>query len=312
MVAPTSGFLAALAISCVLPIASMVSVSRRSQMQLMLSGVPLAGETSLAVRTFRTLDRNRDGVVDSDEVTSFARVRGLDLGTVTEEFAALDHDGDGHLNFQEISSALIERVGNDVIREQPSFSADTQVHDVATRDDNTTTAQIVLSSNMSMPVDSPSFPYSADKLGTRIRQLTRRIAIQEGDGIESMAGALAQEQDSEGQVHRFERMAAELRANASRLATAARQRATEEGVRAARARIARIVRTLNKLESGAQKADVTAAALRAQSQAELMHAESLMMAAHSALLSAGLSQEVLSVENMTARQDVPAAAGLIS
>lgn len=99
----------------------------------------------------------------------------------------------------------------------------------------------------------------------------------------SMSNFLAREAAWESEAQLLEQRAQELRLNATLLAKSTARRAAEAGSNAARDKSKLLLRALNKYESGAKKAEVTAAALRAKAEAEVREANDLMDAADAAL-----------------------------
>merc|ERR1719245_2739480 len=57
-------------------------------------------------RMLWSLDANRDGRVDSQEVVAIATGQGLDPKASSQEFASLDSNGDGTFNATELAGAL--------------------------------------------------------------------------------------------------------------------------------------------------------------------------------------------------------------
>lgn len=99
----------------------------------------------------------------------------------------------------------------------------------------------------------------------------------------SYSGLLQREEAWEAEAQLLDQRASELRLNASLLAKSTARLAIEAGARAAREKSKDILKSLSKLESGAKKAEVTAAALRAKAQTEVEEAQDLMVAADSVL-----------------------------
>lgn len=221
---------------------------------------PQARATDLggAQRTLATLDRNGDGAVDRQEVVDFAQLKGMDVESVTQDFLAIDINGDGRLDVQEIGGALESRPTSPLQMPPPApLKASPPV--------------VAAASPRQLATAHRPLQLLSDELEQRRRQEDGTLAGQFVEGEEREAKALTLQQQ-----------ATELRVNATAFAKSAAQEAAEVGHRTAREAALAVIKRVDELEAEAEKADGTAAALRAKTKLELLVADRLLAAAAAA------------------------------
>jgi hypothetical protein len=308
-----------------------------------------------------TLDVNHDGVVDQEEVATFARAQGLDIASVTQEFSEIDRNADGRLDASEISQALaIEAAGaatevptsvsgqatstpqaaaaatsalNSASAHAASIphaavvgatpptqaaAADTSALNRASAhaasipqavgaitDASVSTGARAIAAeaaaNEAMLQPSALTASSHARIKKRKAKAPQAIALNSTETLVattvsakqdlaagSMAWELSQDEAREEDARRLEERSYQLRSNASAIAKAAAEKALQAGAKAAKEQTLEVLQRVQELEDGAQKADVTAAALQKKSQEELEEAGRLMAVADAALQTAGM------------------------
>lgn len=232
--------------------------------QLLFRGFP----DEVVARSLLTLDTNHDGCIDPREVMAFATAQGLNADSVSREFASLDTNGDGVLDSKELATAL----GT----ERPGVKSVAKGASLATASSGPTAAPVA---GQTLSQSGPAAPAQEAS--------AREAAHSHAAGSEVSAAALAEllalQEKLEKEAQALENSAADLRANATALARAAKEQALLEGEQAASAKAAELLHSITDLDGQAQGAEVEAAALRAKSQAEQVHADGLMAVTDSAL-----------------------------
>lgn len=230
-----------------------------------------------ARRMLLSMDRKQDGFLDLDEVLEFAAEEGLDRAVVAREFSGMDVNQDGIVDANEISQAF----GEAPVPQQSSATLDSG-------DSHSQSA--VLPAGQAFHKETiqstlPNLPLAglvAD--GRSHAELAGSLESGHGSEVhESMSHELEQEALWEAEAKALEHVAAELHYNATSLAKSTAHDAFESGLQAARDYNDRLLKKVLKLDRKAKKAEITAAALRSQSQADLEQADRLMSIARTAL-----------------------------
>jgi hypothetical protein len=194
---------------------------------------------------------------------AFATAQGLNADSVSREFAFLDTNGDGVLDSKELATALgAEQPGLNSAAKGPS-------------------AAPAAAQPQSHSGPGPAAP--AQETEASAREPVHSHAAGSEVPAGELAELLALQDNLEKEAQALENSAADLRANATALARAAKGQALLEGEQAASAKAAELLHSITDLDGQAQRAEVEAAALRAKSQAEQVHADGLMAVTDSAL-----------------------------
>jgi len=224
-----------------------------------------------AAQSLHTLDLKRDGLVDSSEVTAFAKTQGNNGAPTSQEFVGSDAKHDGSLDMMEFSSALSSDAGAPKV----------QLVQIA--------ASSVIGSHLAASTveDAPQTPATSTALlADGAPQTSGRQNHAEPDA-QAAASLIARELSiqatKEKDARILDREAAEMRANSTAITRQTVQRVLEAGSKAASRETTQLLQLLTKLEGEAAQAEVQAAALRAKSRAELEQASDFMTIANAAL-----------------------------
>mmetsp|Transcript_66685 Transcript_66685/g.145406 ORF Transcript_66685/g.145406 Transcript_66685/m.145406 type:complete len:266 (-) Transcript_66685:55-852(-) len=224
-----------------------------------------------AAKTLSTLDTDHDGKVGMGEVRAFASGQGLDPASVMQEFASLDRNGDWSLDASELSNAL--------------GSADTKARN-ATVNVKVDAPQPNVEAKVEAKVEAPVLMSLDDSQNSQsaAKSSAKSLAL-------SMVEDLALSDKEELGAGILEERVAELEENAETLARSSSQRAMDAASKAAAAKAAELLKTLNELEANATAAEVEAAELRTRMKAEATEANERMGIASSGLIEQHTSEE---------------------
>lgn len=259
-----------------------------------------------AQRTLQTLDTNHDGFVDRAEVAAFALSQGLEAQAATADFARLDANGDGVLDASELSGAF----GGADSSEQPvpmatpvktTSSVSPSVAAKGSKHSQPIAAEAIAAAPQQFedaahqqPVETPQSrakdtDISDADIATAVSGIDDKVnlAASAQDDTAALASRISQElasqERTENEAHELDATAAALRSNLTSTAQRTAEQAREAGQDAANRMATGLLRKIETLEAGAQKAEIAAAALRAKAKAELVQADSLMEVAHGAM-----------------------------
>lgn len=259
-----------------------------------------------AARTLLTLDTNHDGSIDPNEVAAFAHLQGLDSAAATEEFSSIDTNGDGVLDSIELQKVLgtpsTELASKEVTVEPPTAAQATPVSlrsapaeaveveapvAASAREQKEAAVQAAvapISQQQEAELPAAQSLVAARNMDTSNAELMSeesrnsvRMAAQK------VAEELELEEKEEMAARKFDRKAAELRANSTALAKLTVQDALDAGAKAAHKKADELMAKISKLEDEAERAEVRAAALRAKSKMEMEEGNQLMAAAEQSL-----------------------------
>jgi len=257
-----------------------------------------------AARTLLTLDTNHDVSIDPNEVAAFAHLQGLDAAAATEEFSSIDTNSDGVLDSTELQKVLgapsTELASKEVTVEAPMAAQATPVRlrsaeaveveapvAAAAREQKEAAVQAAVAPiSQQQEADSPA----AQSLVAARRMDTNNAELMSEESRNSVrmaaqkvAEELELEEKEEMAARKFDRKAAELRANSTALAKLTVQDALDAGAKAAHKKADELMAQISKLEDEAERAEVRAAALRAKSKMEMEEGNQLMAAAEQSL-----------------------------
>lgn len=185
------------------------------------------------------LDTNHNGFLEFAEVLAYAFAKSLDYNDAVKDFVKHDADRDGRLCAAELAGIL-------GLAAPPAPM--------------NTTGPAALASEARVE-EQPRAGQQQAAIGAR--------AATTATDTSAVAEALVEEAEEERQAHLLDSRALELRANATALASRARNEARERSAAAGRAMAEQLARKVLQLEDQAAHAEVTAAALRAKVEANL-------------------------------------------
>jgi len=232
-----------------------------------------------------TLDLNRDGHVDSLEISAFAKAQGYDAAPTVQEFMGLDADHNGYLDMTELSSALSSVAAAPPAVALSDAAAPVQQEAVLSKVQPVQLTALPLTETQTAASNEAPGPGTAVSqsvlLGEQHETQSKELDAQAA--ASRIASELSIQAKKENNARFLDLKAAELRANSTALTRQTVQRVLEVGSEAARLKSSQLLQTLSKLEDEAKEAEVQAAALRAKSRAELEQASDFMTIANAAL-----------------------------
>jgi hypothetical protein len=266
-------------------------------------------------QTLLTLDTDRNGRIEPNEIAAFARNQGMDAAAATQEFSSIDTNGDGVLDSAELGRALgtpdtpaaAAPVAPVIAQRQeqepmmPAF-ADPIIDMDSLGSSNTPSPAFVSAMNSysqntaATPqlVTSQEAPTNSQFAASSVVQQTSNLVDSANilnDNSRQSALAAAQhvseqlqlEESEEKQARDFDRQAADMRSKSMSLAKQTVQEALDAGAKAANENVANLLTKVTELEEQAERAEVKAAALSAKSKMEVEEANSFMAVANKAM-----------------------------
>lgn len=232
----------------------------------------------------RALDTNKDGRVTFDEVTAYARDKGLDYSSTLNEFAGLDTDHDGQLEAAELGRALGVK---EVPAPAQAWAAPTPWAQSAAPRRAAVPAPLEPSDPappvavQAMPTPSAAAPPDPASATVSPERLAHHVA-----SLASMADGLSASAAKDEEAQSFEQQAAELRNNAKKVVFEASQSARRLSAEAAETKAKALFKELVDLEDKAMETEVKAAAMRAKADAELREVNDIMAVSEAGLVAA--------------------------
>mmetsp|Transcript_6876 Transcript_6876/g.12320 ORF Transcript_6876/g.12320 Transcript_6876/m.12320 type:complete len:277 (-) Transcript_6876:53-883(-) len=233
-----------------------------------------------ASQAIDTLDADRDGVIQPEEVAEFAADQGLDVAAVNREFAGLDSNADGVLSAAEVAVALQGVKASAPANEAPAaLLEDSESESLAAGAHHLH----ALESELDLE-DSNDQAFGMFDTGGH-----GDVSFVDSKSSESLAANIVQdlkiEETQEAQARDLFRKSSEMRSKVISLSESTKEKAAEVSAHAVHEKTDQLIHSLNKLTKEALAAEEKAAAYRAKSRTELRTARELMAAANSALQS---------------------------
>lgn len=227
------------------------------------------------------LDRNQDTKVTFDEVALFAKERGLDYAATLTEFSGLDANRDGQLDSSELTEVLSQP---GIASPPPQTAPIPAVPLLAARK---MPGAVVLGARLNSVVPATTLPVAKElpspaAVEKRVQAAQKNVEMRVA-ALSEYAEQTALEASKEAEAQELDRQASLLRANATAMLRRSQQAASQQGSTAARVKAEELFKSLVELQNEAMRAEVRAAATRAKSEAELKEVNDLMFVAQHGL-----------------------------